>query len=243
MSAKVSFVTPSANAVGKRRGPPGGPAGGAERRLDIHVLVQGDGRAETGRAWERCVWRDQRVLIAECPAPRLSARMEAMLRDVASRIALDRGWLGLGTVVFSLDDESGQFRLIEATLQGRSGKAALMEPLAAHALEVGIGACAASGRPGANLLVWGVTRGDALRRAAARLSGHWRHARPSGARTRLPAQPHRLAGLLFRPDRRAPGADFRLERSPRRRLSRDDPTIKALFRTGLGRKQPRVRLT
>lgn len=165
MGAKVSFVTPSADAVGKRRGPPGGPAGGAERRLDIHVLVHEDGRAETGRAWERCVWRDQRVLIAECPAPRLSARMEATRREVASRIALDRGWLGLGTVVFSLDDESGLFRLIEAKLQGRSGKAALMEPLAAHALEVGIGACAASGRPGANLLVWGVTRGDALRRA------------------------------------------------------------------------------
>ncbi|EWM45720.1 carbamoyl-phosphate synthase L chain, ATP binding domain protein [Bordetella holmesii 70147] len=148
MGAKVSFVTPSAGVVDKRRLPPGGPVGGAERRLDIHVLGQEDGHVETGRAWERSVWRDQRVLIAECPAPRLSARMEATLRDVASCIAVDRGWLGLGTAVFALDDQSGQFRLIEATLQGRRGKAALMEPMAAHALEVGIGACAASGRPG-----------------------------------------------------------------------------------------------
>lgn len=165
MGAKVSFVTPSADTTGSRRKPPGGPAGGAERRLDIHVLVHEGGRIEAGRAWERCVWRDQRVLIAECPAPRLAASMEATLRDVAMSIAADRGWCGLGTVVFALDDESGLFRLIEATLQGRSGKAALLEPLAAHALEVSIGACAASGRPGANLLVWGVTRGEALRRA------------------------------------------------------------------------------
>ncbi|AHV94457.1 BPTD_3102 family carboxylase-like protein [Bordetella holmesii] len=165
MGAKVSFVTPSAGVVDKRRLPPGGPVGGAERRLDIHVLGQEDGHVETGRAWERSVWRDQRVLIAECPAPRLSARMEATLRDVASCIAVDRGWLGLGTAVFALDDQSGQFRLIEATLQGRRGKAALMEPMAAHALEVGIGACAASGRPGTSLLVWGSTRGEALRRA------------------------------------------------------------------------------
>ncbi|AZY48087.1 BPTD_3102 family carboxylase-like protein [Bordetella avium] len=164
MGAKVSFLTPSAHIVGMRR-PPGGPAGGAERRLDIHVLVQEDGRVEASAAWERCVWRDQRVLIAECPAPRLSSRMEATLREVAIHIAQHRGWLGLGTVVFSLDDESGLFRMIEALPHGRIGKAALMEPMAAHALEVGIGACAASGRPGANLLVWGVTRGDALRRA------------------------------------------------------------------------------
>ncbi|MFQ1063467.1 BPTD_3102 family carboxylase-like protein [Bordetella trematum] len=154
MDAKTSFETSLASG-----------AGAAERRLDIHVVVHEDGRIDAGRAWERCVWRDQRVLIAECPAPRLAPRMEQTLRDVAMRIAADRGWMGLGTVVFSLDDDSGLFRLIEATLQPSSGKAALMEPLAAHALEVHIGACAALGRPGANLLVWGTTRGDALRRA------------------------------------------------------------------------------
>ena len=66
----------------------------------------------TGRAWERSVWREARVLIAECPAPHLPASMESALRAVAASVARDRGWQGMGTVAFSLDDRSGVFRVL-----------------------------------------------------------------------------------------------------------------------------------
>ena len=103
MGAKVSTVMTSRGAT-SRRGPPtdyAGPAAGRERRLDIHVFVSDTGELATGRAWERCVWREARVLIAECPAPHLPASVEAALRLIAADVARDRGWEGMGTVAVS----------------------------------------------------------------------------------------------------------------------------------------------
>lgn len=162
MSADISFVST------RRRMAPGRVdlTAGGERRLDIPVHAGIDGSVEAGRAWERCVWRAARGLIAECPAPRLSARLEATLRGVAVRIARDRGWRGIGTVVFSLDVGTGMFRMIEARLCGlQQGGPAADAASGGHALEVRISACADSGRRGAHLLTYGATRGEALRRA------------------------------------------------------------------------------
>ncbi|WP_057111391.1 BPTD_3102 family carboxylase-like protein, partial [Bordetella pertussis] len=151
MSADISFVST------RRRMAPGRVdlTAGGERRLDIPVHAGIDGSVEAGRAWERCVWRAARVLIAECPAPRLSARLEATLRGVAVRIARDRGWRGIGTVVFSLDVGTGMFRMIEARLCGlQQGGPAADAASGGHALEVRISACADSGRRGAHLLAY-----------------------------------------------------------------------------------------
>ncbi|BEG76085.1 BPTD_3102 family carboxylase-like protein [Achromobacter xylosoxidans] len=173
MGAKVSTVTSSGGAR-RRRGPPtdfAGPAPGRERRLDIHVFVSPDGGLATGRAWERCVWREARVLIAECPAPQLPASVESALRAIAARVARDRAWQGMGTVAFSLDDRSGVFRVICAESRPQSGAAvADFEPVAAHALEVRIDGCADRHKPCTRLLVCGATRGEALRRAYRALS-------------------------------------------------------------------------
>ncbi|AMG38628.1 MULTISPECIES: BPTD_3102 family carboxylase-like protein [Achromobacter] len=173
MGAKVSTVTSSGGAR-RRRGPPtdfAGPAAGRERRLDVHVFVSPEGELATGRAWERCVWRDARVLIAECPAPHLPASVESALRGIAASVARDRAWQGMGTVAFSLDDRSGVFRVIRAEAQPRSGAAvADFEPVAAHALEVRIDGCADRHMPCTHLLVCGATRGEALRRAYRALS-------------------------------------------------------------------------
>ena len=124
----------------------------------------------TGRAWERSVWREARVLIAECPAPHLPASMESALRAVAASVARDRGWQGMGTVAFSLDDRSGVFRVLcaQATLPGAA--VADCEPVAAHALELRIDGGGDRHAPCTRLLVCGVTRGDALRRAYRALS-------------------------------------------------------------------------
>ncbi|MBB1628721.1 BPTD_3102 family carboxylase-like protein [Achromobacter sp. UMC71] len=173
MGAKVSKVMSSGGAR-RRRGPPtdfAGPAAGRERRLDIHVFVSPGGELATGRAWERCVWRDARVLIAECPAPHLPGSVENALRAIAASVARDLAWQGMGTVAFSLDDRSGVFRVICAESQPRSGAAvADFEPVAAHALEVRIDGCADRQKPCTHLLVCGATRGEALRRAYRALS-------------------------------------------------------------------------
>ncbi|OZI38783.1 hypothetical protein CEK29_19970 [Bordetella genomosp. 5] len=170
MGANVSLVD-IAHGASRRRRPPGGsngqsaPAPGLERRLDIQVYS--DARVtQAGRPWERSVWREARVLIAECPAPRLAYGIEQALRAAACGIARDRGWRGLGTVAFSLDDATGMFRVLEAALQHDTDEGAgVLEPISAHTLDVRIGACVASGRPDAHLVVCGTTRGDALRRA------------------------------------------------------------------------------
>ena len=86
---------------GRTRAQAGHPCRGAAGRRPL-----------TGRAWERSVWREARVLIAECPAPHLPASMESALRAVAASVARDRGWQGMGTVAFSLDDRSGVFRVL-----------------------------------------------------------------------------------------------------------------------------------
>ncbi|OZI28774.1 hypothetical protein CEG14_22800 [Bordetella genomosp. 1] len=170
MGANVSFVG-SGRGANRRRLPPGGssghsgPAAGLERRLDLHVHA-GEQEVLAGRPWERSVWREARVLIAECPAPRLAQGIEQALRAVARQIAIDRRWRGMGTVSFSLDDATGMFRLLDACVeQHTDAPACMLEPLAPHTLDVRIGACVASGRSGAHLVVYGVTRGDALRRA------------------------------------------------------------------------------
>lgn len=173
MAAKVSTVISSGGAR-NRRGPPtdhAGPAAGRERRLDIHVVVPPGGDPLTGRAWERSVWREARVLIAECPAPHLPASMESALRAVAASVARDRGWQGMGTVAFSLDDRSGVFRVLCAQATPLPGAAvADCEPVAAHALELRIDGGGDRHAPCTRLLVCGVTRGDALRRAYRALS-------------------------------------------------------------------------
>lgn len=173
MGAKVSTVMSSGGAT-SRRGPPtdfAGPAAGRERRLDIHVFHSDAGELSSGRAWERSVWRDARVLIAECPAPQLPASIEAALRAVASDVARDRGWLGMGTVAFALDDRSGVFRVIGADAQPHSGSAVVShDPDNAHALEMRIDGCVDRRLPCTRLLVCGATRGEALRRAYRALS-------------------------------------------------------------------------
>ncbi len=173
MGAKVSTVM-SSRGASSRRGPPtdhAGPAAGRERRLDIHVFVSEAGGLVTGRAWERCVWRDARVLIAESPAPHLPVSVETALRTVAADVARDRGWQGMGTVAFALDDRSGVFRVIDAQAQAHSGAAVHdCEPVAAHALEVRIDGCVDRRLPCTRLLVCGATRGEVLRRAYRALS-------------------------------------------------------------------------
>jgi acetyl/propionyl-CoA carboxylase alpha subunit len=173
MGAKVSTVLSSWGAS-NRRGPPtyhAGPAAGRERRLDIHVFVSEAGGLATGRAWERCVWRDARVLIAECPAPHLPVSVESALRAVAADVARDRGWQGMGTVAFALDDRSGVFRVIDAQAQAHAGTAVHdCEPVAAHALELRIDGCVDRRLPCTRLLVCGATRGEVLRRAYRALS-------------------------------------------------------------------------
>lgn len=174
MGAKVSTVVSSGGAT-SRRGPPtdhAGPAAGRERRLDIHVFLSAAGAPSTGRPWERCVWRDARVLIAECPAPHLAPSIESALRTVAAHVARDRGWQGMGTVAFSLDDRSGVFRVIDAQAQAHPETMAATddEPAAVHALEVRIDGCGDRRLPCTRLLVCGATRGEALRRAYRALS-------------------------------------------------------------------------
>lgn len=173
MAAKVSTVMSSGGAS-SRRGPPtdqAGPAPGRERRLDVHVYIADSGALATGRAWERCVWREARVLIAECPAPHLPVSVENALRAVAADVARDRGWQGMGTVAFALDDRSGVFRVIDAEARAHDGAAvADCEPVAAHALEVRIDGCVDRRLPCMRLLVCGATRGEALRRAYRALS-------------------------------------------------------------------------
>ena len=174
MGAKVSTVMSSGGAT-SRRGPPtdfAGPAAGRERRLDIHVSAGADGIQATGRAWEHSVWRDARVLIAECPAPHLASSLEKALRTVAAGVARDRGWQGAGTVSFSLDDRSGVFRVINAQAQAYAQTAPMAEPepLAAHVLEVRIDGCGDRRLPSIHLMVCGATRGEVLRRAYRALS-------------------------------------------------------------------------
>lgn len=173
MAAKVSTVMSSGGAS-SRRGPPtdqAGPAPGRERRLDVHVYIADSGALATGRAWERCVWREARVLIAECPAPHLPVSVENALRAVAADVARDRGWQGMGTVAFALDDRSGVFRVTDAEARAHAGAAvADCEPVAAHALEVRIDGCVDRRLPCTRLLVCGATRGEALRRAYRALS-------------------------------------------------------------------------
>lgn len=174
MGAKVSTVMSSRGAT-SRRGPPtdyAGPTAGRERRLDIHVFVSETGELATGRAWERCVWREARVLIAECPAPHLPASVEAALRLIAADVARDRGWEGMGTVAFSLDDRSGVFRVTGAQAQPTAAGAPFAghDPDAAHALEMRIDGCVDRRLPCTRLLVCGATRGETLRRAYRALS-------------------------------------------------------------------------
>ena len=174
MGAKVSTVMSSGGAT-SRRGPPtdfAGPAPGRERRLDIHVSPGADGIQATGRAWERSVWREARVLIAECPAPHLATSLEKALRTVAASVARDRGWQGAGTVSFSLDDRSGVFRVIDAQAQAHAHTTPVAEHelLAAHVLEVRIDGCGDRRLPCTHLMVCGATRGEVLRRAYRALS-------------------------------------------------------------------------
>lgn len=173
MGAKVSTVMSSGGAS-SRRGPPtdyAGPAAGRERRLDIHVFVSETGEMVAGRAWERCVWREARVLIAECPAPHLPSSIETALRTIAAEVARDRNWQGMGAVAFSLDDRSGVFRVIGAEAQPHAGSiVASPDAVGAHALEMRIDGCVDRRLPCTRLLVCGDTRGEALRRAYRALS-------------------------------------------------------------------------
>ena len=96
-----------------------------------------------------------RVLIAECPAPHLPASMESALRAVAASVARDRGWQGMGTVAFSLDDRSGVFRVLCAGHALPGAAVADCEPVAAHALELRIDGGGDRHAPCTRLLVCG----------------------------------------------------------------------------------------
>ena len=157
----------------------------------------------TGRAWERSVWREARVLIAECPAPHLPASMESALRAVAASVARDRGWQGMGTVAFSLDDRSGVFRVLCAQATPLPGAAvADCEPVAAHALELRIDGGGDRHAPCTRLLVC-----DARRRAPI---GPCRKCPARSRWTGVPDESHRFAGLLLGSDRHAAGSGGRL---------------------------------
>ncbi|WP_459615710.1 BPTD_3102 family carboxylase-like protein [Bordetella sp. 2513F-2] len=159
MGAKALFAADSSGRDNRS------PLPGGERRLDIPVYAEAGGMVEAGRIWERSVWQDAAVLIAECPAPRLAPSIAAALRTVAVSLARDRGWQGLGTVSFSLDSDSGQFRVMQVQRPCRyAGARPTLEPLAPHVLDLQIGARRGHA-PAAHLLVCGSTRGDALRRA------------------------------------------------------------------------------
>jgi hypothetical protein len=97
--------------------------------------------------------------------------VESALRAVAADVARDRGWQGMGTVAFALDDRSGVFRVIDAQAQAHAGTAVHdCEPVAAHALELRIDGCVDRRLPCTRLLVCGATRGEVLRRAYRALS-------------------------------------------------------------------------
>lgn len=192
MAGNVLKALSKAGTSGARGRPPGclqTPQAGCERRLDLHVFVDAHGRTVVGRAWERSVWRQERVLIAECPAPSLTPAMESALRQVAAGIARDRAWRRPGSIVFSLDDCSGLFQVIAATQRFWSGGVLPVGALPewesrnGHALIVRMDAGGDSGRPDLSWLFCGATRGDALRRAYDALSALTQH--PSADRTWL----------------------------------------------------------
>jgi acetyl/propionyl-CoA carboxylase alpha subunit len=101
----------------------------------------------------------------------LPCSLENGLRAAARVIANYQGWRGMGTIGFALDDRSGMFRVIETRLHTEpSIMVSQYETLAAHALEVRIDDVRQDGRWPLYLLVCGVTRGEALRRAYRALS-------------------------------------------------------------------------
>ena len=110
------------------------------------------------------------MLIAECPAPHLPASMESALRAVAASVARDRGWQGMGTVAFSLDDRSGVFRVLCAQATPCRARRWPIANLSPRMRSNCASTVAGTAMRRARLLVCGVTRGDALRRAYRALS-------------------------------------------------------------------------
>lgn len=166
MASNVLCVGAVSGSTGARRGPPSffaGPKAGKERRLEIHVFVSSTKKITVSRAWEHSVWRDAQVVIAESPAPHLSAAIETVLQTVAGHVALGAGWTGMGRVTFSLDDCSKEFCVI-ASVPGRD--AFMHLPVTAiptgHALALHI---KGDSQPAIDVLICGTSRGDALRRA------------------------------------------------------------------------------
>jgi hypothetical protein len=165
------------------------PGEAGERRIDIQVHVR-DGRDPVaGRMWERSAWLDDRDLVAESPARPLPGGVEAALRMVAVDAARSGSWRGDGVVGFGLNTGTGVFAIRRRASLSRLPSQDIADTSAgsSHLLQLRLGA----GR-GAALTVWGVTRGDALRRAYLALS-HMRGA-DSDAHLRL------LQRLLASPD-------------------------------------------
>lgn len=165
MAADVSSAKLLAGFAGRstHREPPGTfPGEAGERRIDIHVHVR-DGRDPVAdRMWERSAWLDDSVLAAESPVRPLPGGVEAALRMVAVDAACHAGWRGDGVVGFVLDTGTGMFAIRQrASLSRPPGQDSVDTPASGgHLLQLRLD----TGR-GAALTVWGVTRGDALRRA------------------------------------------------------------------------------
>jgi acetyl/propionyl-CoA carboxylase alpha subunit len=173
MGADVSNAVMRRGAGGCHRGRPPGvgaafsPAG--ERRIDVHVGVPGAGDPVAGRMWERSAWRESQMLIAESPVRHLPPGVEAAMRAVAVDAACGAGWRGDGIVGFALDMRTGIFFIRErSSLSGGAQPHGAEHDGTAHLLQLWLGG--SDGHRAAALLVCGVTRGDALRRAYLALS-------------------------------------------------------------------------
>ena len=130
------------------------------------------------------------------PSPRLPGilQSEAALRAVAVDAARGADWRGDGVVGFGLNTGTGMFAIRQRASLSRLPAQDLADTSAAgsHLLQLRLGRGA-----GAALTVWGVTRGDALRRAYLALS-HMRGADTDAhlcLLQRLLASPDYCAGI------------------------------------------------
>jgi acetyl/propionyl-CoA carboxylase alpha subunit len=140
-----------------------------ERRIDVHVGVPGAGEPVAARMWERSAWCDAQMLIAESPVRHLPPGVEAAMCAVAVDAACGAGWRGDGVVGFALDTRTGIFFIRErSSLSGGAQPHGPALDDSSHLLQLWLGE--SCGRRGTSLLVCGVTRGDALRRAYLALS-------------------------------------------------------------------------
>lgn len=140
---------------------------GGERRIDVHVAVHPGRHPVAAQLWERAAWLDDTVLIAESPVLHLPPGLERALRTVAADTAARLEWRSEGVAAFSLDAGTGMFRMRECAQLPQPAAAERVEFVSGncHLLQLRLEGKRNAARRGATLLVCGVTRGDALRRA------------------------------------------------------------------------------